>query len=71
MPLKTNKNDMNITTLRQMIDALIDNNYYDLYDSLADNGLETQELFDELSKTEDLERAMKILRREVVLHLTS
>lgn len=62
---------MNITTLRQMIDALIDNNYYDLYDSLADNGLETQELFDELSKTEDLERAMKILRREVVLHLTS
>jgi len=73
MPLKTNrnKNDMNKRILQQLTDSLIDNNYYDLYDALADNDLETQELFKELKNTKDLEKTMRILRREVVSHITT
>ena len=73
MPLKTtrNKNDMNKRTLQQLIDSLIDNNYYDLYDALADHHFESQELFEELKNTKDLEQTMRILRREVVSHITS
>lgn len=62
---------MNKKTIQQLIDSLIDNNYYDLYDALADNDLETQELFAELKNTQDLEQTMRILRREVVSHITS
>jgi len=64
------KNTMKKKTAIQLIDALIENNYYDLYDALADNHLESKELFEELSTTNDLETALRILRRETMHHLT-
>lgn len=52
--------------IQQMKQALIKNNYYDLYDSIADNGFETKELYAKLTNAQTAKKAMQVLRAEVV-----